>query len=120
MGLDVSFYSAPKEDVAKVVSGDATIDYWDIYYKRSDVYYARKPWQVQSTLDEMFGGHCHQSTNYVLSKLNAYHLLHRIESENRTDYWYNAGRRQEFIKGFREALNNFDFDKNELLYCWVS
>lgn len=121
MGLDVSFYRLDKTTASSILADDGvSIAYWDAKPHLTNMLYFRKPFQVKEVLNEVLDIYLDQSRHYCLSRLNAHHLLARIETDKDQYGWFHDNQRHSFIKAFRQMLDNFDFDKHQLTYSWIS
>lgn len=118
MGLDVDFGRISKEH------GDFknfdVLRYWDFREEAKDLLYFRKPWAVQSALNNIAGNYLPQNEFIIISELTAYQMLHLLERGDYKAEWWNGGRQAIFLEKYRSLLNTFDFDKNYLFYKWLS
>lgn len=117
MGLDTSFHRIPRELGEGLVDESGNIDFWDGRAHGKEVLYFRKNFPMQNVLGEVFpDGY---DLCYVpISKLRAYHILHRLQHDRIKDCAWSRNRARDFVNKFEALLNDFDFDRWMLAYCY--
>lgn len=120
MGLDTDIYRVNRKKAETGIcidsKGQEYIDYWTIQDDVKTICYQRKNYVLQYKLEELTAGH--QCEYMELTKLKAYHLLHCMEQRNKGEDEYDRRRKRSFVQEFKQALHNFDWERDMMVWNW--